>query len=162
MVIWKELMRLGVKVMSDTIYKIIACEPDFEPVREVGENVVELLKGSISADSVEIKYHGQISFIDCGGNLESITCPCCGAELSSDWWGEAMEQAAQSEFENLETIVPCCNREMSLNELEYDFPCGFGKWEIDIWNPQGELTTEIIQELAKMSGVEVKVVKARY
>lgn len=148
--------------MSDTIYKIIACEPDFEPTQEVGSNMVEHLKGCISADSVKIKYHKQVSFIDCGGNLESITCPSCGKELSFVWWGEVMEQAAQSEFEELNVVVPCCNREVSLNELEYDCPCGFGKWEIEVWNPQGELTSEIMQELAKMLGVEVKVVKARY
>lgn len=148
--------------MSDTIYKIIACEPDFEPTQEVGSNVVEHLKGCISADSVEIKQYGQVSFIDCGGNLESIACSCCGEELPFDWWGEAMEQAAQSEFEELKVVVPCCNREVSLNELEYDFPCGFGRWEIEVRNPQGELTSEIMQELTKILGVEVKVVKAHY
>lgn len=148
--------------MSDTIHKIIAREPDFEPAQEIGLNVVKHLKGCISADSIEIKQHGRVVFIDCGGNLESITCPCCGAELSFDWWGEAMEQAGRSAFEDLMVPAPCCNREVSLNELGYTFLCGFGKWEIDILNPQGELYGEVLQQLARMLGVEVKVIKACY
>lgn len=148
--------------MSDTIYKIIACAPDFEPAQEVIFNMVEYLKGCVYADNVEVKLHGQVSFIDCGGNLENISCPCCGADMSFDWWGEVMEQAAQSEFEELNVMVPCCNREVNLNELEYEFPCGFGRWEIDVLNPQEELSADIVLELEQRFGVEVKGIWARY
>ena len=148
--------------MADMVYKIIACEPDFEITQVMLEDAVKYLRGCVRADSIEARYHGKVTFVDCGGNLESITCPCCKAELAFDWWGEAMEQSAKKSFEDLYVMVPCCGREINLNELEYDFPCGFGRWVIEVLNPQGEFTAEIMQELEKMSGGEVKVILGRY
>ena len=148
--------------MSDIMYKIIAREPDFALVSDVAEDVVEYLKACVSAESIAIKLHGQVVFIDCGGNLERITCPICGAELNFEWWGEAMEQAAQNEFEDLKVTVPCCNWKVSLNELEYELPCGFGRWEIAILNPLEELQEQVLQEVELRLGVDVRVIVARY
>lgn len=148
--------------MADVLYRIIAREPNFELVPEVAENVVGYLKTCVSAVSIVVKQHGQVVFIDCGGNLERIVCPVCGAELNFEWWGEAMEQAAQSEFEGLKVTAPCCNGEVALNELVYELPCGFGKWEIAILNPQEELQAEELQEVTRRLGVDVRVIVARY
>lgn len=36
-----------------------------------------------------------------------------------------MNKAAECEFISLKTEMPCCKRIISLNDLDYYFPCGF-------------------------------------
>ena len=32
--------------------------------------------------------------------------------------------------------APCCGIATSLGALDYDWPCGFARFEIAIWNPE--------------------------
>ncbi|XUL90522.1 hypothetical protein ACQ86D_31050 [Streptomyces galilaeus] len=31
--------------------------------------------------------------------------------------------------------APCCSAATSLDALDYDWPCGFARFEIAVWNP---------------------------
>jgi hypothetical protein len=56
-------------------------------------------------------------------------------------------------FVDLTAAVPCCGRRVSLNELDYDWPCGFARFELALWNPgRGWLTDEELSAVAHALG----------
>jgi hypothetical protein len=36
---------------------------------------------------IRVSWHQAITVIDCGANLERITCPHCGTDIDTGWWG---------------------------------------------------------------------------
>jgi hypothetical protein len=61
-----------------------------------------------------------------------------------------MCRASESNFEDLDLILPCCNRNSSLNKLEYSFLQGFVKFAIEIINydkAKYSIENELIPEL---------------
>ena len=89
-------------------------------------------------------------------------CPICGKELGFDWWQGAMSTAPKSSFTGLDVVLPCCNKASSLNELDYDFKCGFASCEIDIVNPAKNIDDELIEAISKLLACDISVVIARY
>ncbi|MBQ7775490.1 MAG: hypothetical protein IJ379_06165 [Lachnospiraceae bacterium] len=148
--------------MSAFIYKIIPGQPEYELAEIVADKVLEGLRACVSADSIEIRGYKEVTFIDCGGNLQAIRCPSCGEVLDFDWWGEAMEKAGESGFAELQAVTPCCGKSVSLNDLQYDMACGFARCEVVILNPQAEPAQEVLEEIEKMLGASVKIVRAHY
>lgn len=76
---------------------------------------------------MSIKVNDTVQFAAAGGNLESILCPFCKSDLRG-WWQEAMDAAYDLEkryFKGLRAVTPCCNKVISLQDLEYNFPQGF-------------------------------------
>lgn len=136
--------------MADYTLRMIPGDPYRRiPVDSLRE-AAGCLKKIFTADSIEAVTYETPEFIDCGGNLERIECPLCGSVLDFDWWGEVMSSAAEGEFSDLSVKLPCCGETSSLNELKYDFPCGFACCEIKIMNPAdvpGGEWTEHIREL---------------
>lgn len=99
-------------------------------------------------------------FVDCGGNLEEIRCPSCGALLEFDWWGEAMDAASETGFARLSVTAPCCGENISLNALRYHFPCGFAMEMLWLRDPEEELTTEGLAQVQRLLGQEVRVIRS--
>ena len=99
--------------------------------------------------------------VDCGVNLERITCPHCGGSLDTDWWSDLLEEHAESGFTTLVTEVPCCGAATSLDALDYDWPCGFARFEIAVWNPERRwFSAEDLTALGDVLGHPVRQIRA--
>ena len=119
-------------------------------------------------DNVSIIVNDTVQFADCGANFEYVLCPFCKSDLM-EWWGDAMSKAYSNEagFINLDVITPCCNKNTTLHNLDYDFPQGFYLTMIEmepryhqgvIQVPQ-ELHKEIIrQELFRITGINWRII----
>jgi len=88
-----------------------------------------LFASLVQGEDIRASVTEDVAFVDPGSNLERILCPKCGNVLSEDWWGQAMDRAyAETQFQNLDVTVPCCERRCSLNDLCYDGPAGFARF----------------------------------
>lgn len=147
--------------MADYTIKIIPADP----YRRIPEDRINMaadyLQGNVSADRIETAAYETPAFIDCGGNLESIECPLCGSHIDFDWWGEAMDEAAEGEFSDLSAVMPCCGGKISLNELKYDFPCGFACSEVKILNPDNEVSGECMENIRRLFSADIRVIRSR-
>lgn len=146
--------------MSDCILKIAPQNPFYKVSEPLLQKSRDFLEANIYCDSIEVKCCMTPIFVDCGSNLERIVCPNCHSELPFDWWGEAMNKAYESEFTSLETVLPCCGLTISLNDLEYHFPCGFACCVIEILNPVFDSEDYIIDSIQKILGINVRIIKA--
>ena len=146
--------------MSDHLIKLIPGSPDYCAKDAQIQRVLNVLKANIQADSIKVSTYTAPAFIDCGSNLERIVCPCCGKPLDLDWWGKAMDAASKNHFNNLLASMPCCKKECSLNDLQYDFPGGFACVEFNILNPVTELSEKHLSEIAKLLGSSVRLIHA--
>lgn len=143
--------------MSDTITKIISENPYSKAVYEQKQKIAEYLKDfEINAEENEFP-----QFIDCGGNLEEITCPCCGETLDFDWWGEKVSELFENDFSDPTVTVPCCGKSVSVNDLKYNMPCGFASAEISI-NDNVDLSADDIATLNGIVGEPIRIIKAHY
>lgn len=146
--------------MSDYIVKIIPSDPYFRITDKQIHSAMQLLRQNIKADLVKYHIHESPVFVDCGSNLESISCPICNKPLDFDWWGDMMDKANQTNFMDLSVKLPCCGKESTLNDLLYDFPCGFSSVEFDIINPLTEVNNDIISTLQDRLEIAVSVIHA--
>lgn len=150
--------------MSDTIYRIIPKSHDFFPVNtQAADGTVNILKMYVKAERISWKSYDDPIFVDCGGNLESITCPYCGDNIEIDDWQEMMSTCYErSSFNYLDIILSCCNREASLNNLKYQMDCGFAKFVIEILNPVEPPCKYDLHEASKCFGkLELKMIVSR-
>lgn len=148
--------------MSDHIVKIIPDNTDITFEKTVVSKIIDLIKAYTAADAVEFTEYDNISFIDCGENLQEICCPVCGSELDFQWWGEALSEVEEIGFSDLIITLPCCKSECSLNALDYRMPCGFSKGEIDIINPEKNISDELIKEISSLCGFDVRMIESHY
>ena len=146
--------------MSDNIVKIIPQDP-YDKIPESTLLKAQIfLEGEIQCDFIETKNSEIPMFIDCGSNFEKILCPVCGKELNFKWCGETVNNAYKSMFASLKTKLPCCGNIISLNELKYQFPCGFACWIISIINPIGPIKGRVTDSVQKILGVNVRIIEA--
>ncbi len=69
-----------------------------------------------------------------------------------------MNEASENGFHNLNLLMPCCGKKSALNELQYDFPCGFACVEFDILNTVSALNKEQLTQIAKLLGCPVRII----
>jgi hypothetical protein len=155
--------------MSDSYLRLIATDPGWQPSTEAARQAVTAVTALVpGADAVEVEFFDEVTFIDQGANLERILCPACHQELDSDWWGEEMARSSSGEFgdqtfANLAVTTPCCSTQTNLNELLYEWPAGFARFEIAVLNPQrGWLEPHELAPVANALGHPVKQVMAHY
>ena len=146
--------------MSDYIVKLIPTDPFITVSEQSIENARHYIETRVICDCVKSTSIPTPMFIDCGESLETITCPNCGATLDFSWWGNAMDEAYESAFSSLETILPCCKSSASLNDLEYFLPCGFARFAIEILNPLHDIGDDVIRPVESLLCVHCRVVKA--
>lgn len=123
--------------MSDIVYRIIPSNHTFLPEStQPIDGAVKLLKMYIQAEKITWEKYESPTFVDCGGNLESINCPYCGSKIDFDIWQEMMDKSyKKSSFNDLSVYLSCCNSKSSLNDLNYDMDCGFARFVIEVLNP---------------------------
>ena len=146
--------------MSEHIVKIIPKDPFYIVSEPTLQSVKTFLETRIHCDFIEVEFNETPVFVDCGANLEKISCPQCGAELDFDWWGNVMDEVADNSFTALEATTPCCKKQISLNDLNYNFPCGFACCLISIYNPEQIVDDKIIDELQNIYGIGVRIIEA--
>lgn len=103
-----------------------------------------------------------IEFVSQGENFESVSCNLCQSLIEIEDWQEAMEQANEEQFRNLNFTTPCCHQTTSLNDLNYDSPAGFSSFSIAIINAQKDLSQEELARLKDMLEVDIRLVWAQY
>jgi hypothetical protein len=149
--------------MSDTVLKLIPASPKCVPDDEA-LNVATHLLASFFPEAEEATFESaeQVRFIDPGQNLEEIMCPVCGDEIDMSWWQKAMSAAYQTHFSDLSIRLPCCNATSSLNDLLYDSPAGFARFELIVRNPNGRVEDAQLEQLEMVLGCTLREVWAHY
>lgn len=146
--------------MSEHIVKIIASDPFAVIPETILAKAKEFLETNISCSCVSIEISKFPMFIDCGSNLESITCPECGSEITFDWWGEKMNEASECSFQKLDLELPCCKKSSSLNLLRYYYECGFSCLSIEILEPADDVSLSVISELENIIGNPLRIINS--
>jgi hypothetical protein len=126
--------------VSDTILRLYAADPDY---RADAETAVRAKRAAASmfpgADEIEVEVYPKVTLIDCGENLERIVCAHCGVTLSDEWWRARMDELAEEGWEQADvdaaTPSPCCGKPVTLRSLIYEWPMGFARFTVDVWNP---------------------------
>ncbi|MFJ4206645.1 hypothetical protein ACIP2Y_44590 [Streptomyces sviceus] len=149
--------------MSDDYLTVIPTDPYWRPSKDAADRAAAVLSGMLPDDDarrgLEAKWHDSVEVVACGANLEKISCPHCGAELTPDWWVEAVSEHYDEGFSTLMVTVPCCDAETSLNELVYDWPMGFARFRIEVLYPnRAWLTDEELACLADALGHSLRQV----
>ncbi|KUJ33515.1 hypothetical protein ADL25_45025 [Streptomyces sp. NRRL F-5122] len=154
--------------MSDDVLSVIPTDPRWQPEQAAAERaasiVEDLAPGRPGGVDVEIDttWLGTLTVVGCGRNLQKIGCPHCGASIDTEWWAGLLEAHWEDGFPTLDVVVPCCGAATSLDALEYDWPCGFARFEISIWNPEREwFSDEELITIGTALGHPVRQVRAR-
>jgi hypothetical protein len=117
-----------------------------------------------SADEVEAEFHDQVSLIDSGVNTASFTCSACSVVTTVDWVLEVVDERSDN-LSDLNVHLPCCGAEARMNDLDYDWPMGFARFEIGVLNgtrARYELDGSELHEVAELLGHPVRQVLAHY
>lgn len=146
--------------MSDYIVKIIPIDCTYSITNEQSNRILKFIKSKVKADDVKTFVYETPVFVDCGSNLKTISCPHCGKGLDFSWWGESMDTASEDNFKELSVIMPCCGKESTLNDLLYDFPCGFACIEFDIFNPSTNFDNKTLSIIMDLLGNPIRMVHA--
>ncbi|MFC1431382.1 hypothetical protein ACEZDB_12075 [Streptacidiphilus sp. N1-3] len=153
--------------MSDNVLSVIPTDPYWQPDRIAGDRalaiVTALTPGAPDGIEVDIDmtWHDTVTVVDCGVNLERISCPHCNASIDTQWWSDLLEEHDEEGFATLDVDVPCCGASTSLDVLDYDWPCGFARFEIAVWNPERPwFSDEELTALSTALGHPVRQIRA--
>jgi hypothetical protein len=148
--------------MSDNYLRLVPSDPFWLPSPEAVNASLSVLRGFVPvAEGVSVESKNHVSFFDAGGNGSRTTCPSCGTDLQ-EWWGDAVNQAWMSDFDDLSVITPCCRASTSLNDLVYDWPAAFGRFALVITNPGvTSLASEQLRAVELALGSPLKVIWQR-
>jgi len=161
--------------MSDDVLKLIPADPHFVPT-EIAQaaSIAALEKLLPEGEMCRTEDFGHVTFIDQGENLEAVLCPACGARLplygtpeaetNSDWWHSIVDELADEEFEGVSGEMPCCATTVPFTSLSFDWPGGFARFELCIWNPgiRENLTLAQVAEFEAILGCKLLQVRAHY
>ena len=139
--------------MSEMFTKIISTDPDSTRIWELKDKINEAF-----GEKYKIKFEQSdaAQFEDCGENLEEIICPRCGKTIDFDWWGEAMDRYFQNESQDLSVELPCCGETISLNDLNYNMPCGLACASMIVEG--GSMDDKTLDELQNLVGEKLRVI----
>ncbi len=148
--------------MSDSWLQFIPADPWQRPSPEAAARARALLASfAPAADAVDVAFKNEVEFFAPGENWSGVACPACGADLE-DWWNEAMNTAYGNAFEDLAVATPCCGAATSLNDLNYVWPAGFGRFVLEAMNPDiGDTTPEQDRRLAECLGLPLRKIHVR-
>jgi hypothetical protein len=155
------------ELMSDNVLSVIPGNPRWQPNKTAADRTVALVKQLVPLSpsgldvEMDVDWYDTISVVPCHQNLSRISCPSCGASIDTEWWADLLEERNDIGFDDLLVAVPCCRARTSLDALQYDWPCGFARFEIAIWNPDRDwFTDEEMASLADALGHPVNQIMA--
>jgi hypothetical protein len=146
--------------MSDDWIILIPENPRFRPER-ARQMAAEVRFSEIAPQAHEVTSNlsDTVQFYHCGANFERIKCPSCGSDVPIDWWQDRMDEDFDDGFKLRPYRVPCCNGEMTLHELAYEWPQGFGQYSLEAMNPNiGQLSNEHKQDFEGIVGTPLRVI----
>jgi hypothetical protein len=145
--------------MSDNWLRYVPTDPQYQPTVAQATGAEQLLASFLpQSEEVRSEFTEHAVFVDPGSNWSGVHCPSCGEDAEA-WWGEAMSAAAEANFTNLTTVAPCCSGQVSLNELNYNWPCAIGRYVLEAMNPnQRGLAPEQAKLLAIQLGCDIREV----
>lgn len=146
--------------MSDDWIILIPEDPRFVPdgSRQFRAKL-RLVELAPEAHEITAEESDTVRFLDCGGNFERILCPSCGSEVPIEWWQERMGDDFADGFLLRTYEVPCCSRCLTLQELVYIWPQGFGRFTLSAMNPNlGKLNDTHKNELENILGTPLRVI----
>ncbi|MBZ9707775.1 hypothetical protein LB543_13685 [Mesorhizobium sp. ESP7-2] len=145
--------------MSDNYLRLVPYDPRWYPAQHAATAAVNAAHGLFpAAGHIAVEYEQGATFFDAGANTESVHCPFCGSDIE-EWWGDAMNQAAESRFEDLSVTTPCCHRPTSLNDLRYVWPAAFGVCALTVISPGvNSVSSEQLRTIEQAMGSPLKVI----
>jgi hypothetical protein len=150
-------------MVSDNVLKLIPSSPTYVPSDNAIDKALAIIKESLQfTDNIRVEVSESPRFIDQGSNWERVVCPNCNLVIDTSWWQHVMDEAYESGFRNLAVKVPCCGTETYLNELKYEWPAGFARFSVEIWNPELEIAGSKLQALEIALGSSLIKIWAHY
>ncbi|WP_028655699.1 hypothetical protein [Nocardioides sp. J54] len=124
--------------MSDNWIRIIPTTPTWAPQIPNAETATAYVRSlftgpTASADDVTHSIHAGVAFIDSGVNTSSVTCSACGKVTDVAWVFDIIDERAE-DLSQLDAAMPCCGASANLNDLNYDWPMAFARFEIEVMN----------------------------
>jgi hypothetical protein len=150
--------------MSDTYLRLIPNDPYYIPPKQAHSVAQEKLSQLIpKATEVTVAVYDTAQFVDQGRYFESVSCPYCGKDLNG-WWQKAMDIAYKTQFDNLAVTLPCCYKQTSLNELNYQMQAGFARFVLSVLGPQldSDLTESELEPIERLLNCKIRQIWARY
>lgn len=151
--------------MSDSWLIFVPVDPHRVPSPAQQAAAVAVLgRAAPDAESVSTEVSDAVVLCDCGQGFESVHCPACGADLT-DWWPDAMDADFDPELEGFRLdpcALPCCAADVTLNDLRYELPQAFGRFQLLAANPGiGELPGDALAGIAAALGAPVRQIRRR-
>lgn len=155
--------------MSDNWIRLIPTDASWEPERSSVDRTVAYVVGLYSgpgdsADEVTAELYDDVALIDSGVNTSSFTCRACSSVTDVTWAFEVVNERS-SDLTDLDVVLPCCGAASNLNDLAYDWPLGFARFEIGILNgtrARYELDGSELRQVGQLLGHPVRQVLAHY
>jgi hypothetical protein len=147
--------------MSDNYLRYVPTDPQFKPPSMAADQAVAVLRAFLpNAESVTSRFAEAVEFVDAGSNWEGVSCPSCGAD-AEPWWGNAMSEAADTQFQSLDVRTACCGGVVSLNELHYRWPVAFASFVLEVTNPNSPgLSPQQLEQLQAVLSCPAREIKA--
>lgn len=138
--------------MSLTFAQLIPTDPLHMPTPKQRKAIAALLEATLAPLDISyaLKATKTPRLIDAGKNFDGVYCPHCNQELELAWWQQALDSARQTQFLDLATQTPCCGYRCSLNDLTYDWPQGFARFNIILNDIPVMLVSELTTQIAAL------------
>lgn len=148
--------------MSDHLLRYVPAAPFWQPSPEDAERAAALLRSVLpEADAITASFEERIVLYDPGANWSGVACHACGAD-AEPWFAEAVEAVLAAGSDSLDVAAPCCGTRLSLNDLRFDWPAGFGRFALEARNPNvRDTTAEQDGRVAACLGAPVRKIWAR-
>lgn len=155
--------------MSDNWIRVIPISPSWQPEPEAAKSAVDYVSRLFAgpdnaADDVEAEFHEDTALIDSGVNTASFTCAACSTVTGIAWVLDLIDERSE-DLSDLDVHLPCCGARASLNDLDYDWPMGFARFEIGVLNASRagyELDEAELNEVGRLLRHPVRQVLAHY
>lgn len=146
--------------MSDYIVYMIPKDAYLCIDAEEITKIIFWLKQTFVSDYITYQTSEFPQFVDCGSNLETLICPICDQTISFDWWNNMMNACYDGDqFTTLLVETPCCQKIISLNDIQYHEPCGFSCIVFRIYNPIIEIDKTFIKQFETQVGFKIKCIQ---
>ena len=143
--------------MSDHFLILIPVKLSYVPEIDAQDKMLQLLRSfGFDDDMIQMITSESVQFIDQGANFEHILCPLCKNELQLEQWHLLMDAAYRTGFTQLEVVMPCCSQSTSLNDFIYQWPAGFARYRIEIFNPSSDINETQMHVLEMALGYKVR------
>jgi len=149
------------KTYSGAILKLIPKETIDTKDVETLKNILLFIKEHFPLNEAGLFIGHNPVFVDCGENFESIYCPNCKSDMTTDWQ-HLMGKASEKNFNDLKIITTCCNSSTNLDELDYKDHCGFSKIIFTVDSYQKGSEKKLIADIKEKFGFQLEPIFARY